>query len=212
MERKIPMLCFILGCALILAAAMLFSQPAQTASAQCKNPSTCKNCHEVQGQHPVNTQGKTPGSPASPWHAQHASFDFCAVCHGGDKTAQDAATAHANMTTRLNDMAPACKNCHEADLDTRFAVYASQLGVTDTSALDAARQNSNALSGASSFMGEGVAAVDCATPTPIPVPEGGNQTGNGILTGLLILGVFGGGGYVTWNERRLRASQPENKA
>jgi cytochrome c553 len=42
----------------------------QPASAQCgSQASSCKNCHEVQGQMPVNNDG-------SAWHKSHAFGDF----------------------------------------------------------------------------------------------------------------------------------------
>src|SRR5450759_1323790 len=44
---------------------------AQPVHAQCgSQASSCKNCHETQGQMPVNNDGTA-------WHTQHAFGDFC---------------------------------------------------------------------------------------------------------------------------------------
>ena len=91
MRIRIPILIILGGLLLVLAG--LWLTPAQPVSAQCKDPSTCKTCHEVQGQKSVMTSGL--------WHQQHGVYDFCAVCHGGDRKAADAATAHQGMTTKL---------------------------------------------------------------------------------------------------------------
>ena len=48
------------------------------AQAQCgSQASSCKNCHEVQAQAPVNTDG-------TGWHQSHAFGDFCYICHAGN--------------------------------------------------------------------------------------------------------------------------------
>jgi len=200
MSRSLPTLLIILGSVLLLNTLAILLQPATTVQAQCKTPSSCRSCHEVQGAMPVNTQGKTPGSPAALWHAQHAGFDFCVVCHGGDRDAFDKDAAHKGMVVKLSDMPSNCKNCHADDLESRYEVYASVLGVADRSSLQAA-QNTGTVNGALEFMNVQAAEIPAETPA---APAGENAAGNAILIGLLTAGVFGGGGYVTWNERRLR--------
>ena len=96
----------------------------QPAKAQCgSQASSCKNCHEVQGQDPVNNDGKN-------WHKSHAFGDFCYICHGGNNQATDKTAAHTGMVSPLSDVKAACAQCHPNDLDARAQVYASMLGVT----------------------------------------------------------------------------------
>src|SRR5512140_566335 len=91
--------------------------------AQCgSQASSCKNCHEVQGQDPVNADG-------TGWHQSHAFGDFCYICHGGNNQAKDKAAAHTGMVAPLADVKAACQQCHAADLDARAKVYADVLGV-----------------------------------------------------------------------------------
>jgi hypothetical protein len=202
--KKIHLISISLAGVLLLAFAIWLSMPAYTVNAQCKNLSSCKNCHEVQAQKPVNSVGA--------WHTDHANYDLCAVCHGGAREAQTAEEAHAGLKTNLADMPASCRECHSADLESKFQVYASALNVTDRSALDQA-QNTSALTGLSDLLG-----AQAARAAPLPgaassaVAPGAaakpaeskpvNVTGNWVLAGLLIAGVLGGGSAITWNERR----------
>jgi hypothetical protein len=95
--------------------------PSNTVQAQCKNVSSCKNCHEIQGVFPVANNGL--------WHSQHALYDFCDVCHGGDKNAPDKLTAHVGIKTKFSDLTQSCTNCHASDLDKRINSYSTILGV-----------------------------------------------------------------------------------
>src|SRR5512140_2831352 len=91
--------------------------------AQCgSQASSCKNCHEVQGQDPVNNDG-------TGWHQSHAFGDFCYLCHAGNNQAKDEATAHTGMVPPLSDVKAACQSCHPNDLMERAQVYATALGV-----------------------------------------------------------------------------------
>lgn len=93
------------------------------ANAQCgSSASSCKNCHEVQAEYPVNNSGD--------WHTAHAFGDFCEFCHAGNvqATAQD--EAHAGMEYPLENINASCLSCHPSDVDERAAVYAVALGVT----------------------------------------------------------------------------------
>ncbi len=100
--------------------ALAITQPAK---AQCgSQASSCKNCHEVQGKDPVNSDGK-------PWHQSHAFGDFCYICHGGNQQATDENAAHAGMVDPLSDVKASCQQCHPNDLQARADVYAKILGV-----------------------------------------------------------------------------------
>ena len=89
-SRKHTFLLPIVLGALILAS-LFFLWPAEQASAQCgSQASSCKNCHEVQAQDPVNNDGTA-------WHGDHAFGDFCYLCHAGNNQSMDQAEAHAGM-------------------------------------------------------------------------------------------------------------------
>lgn len=104
---------------LLAVAALSWPQPVD---AQCgTQASSCKNCHEVQGQDPVNTDGA--------WHVDHAFGDFCEFCHAGNVTATDADAAHEGMIYPLSDLAGSCSSCHPMDYQDVAVDYASALGV-----------------------------------------------------------------------------------
>lgn len=94
----------------------------ESAEAQCgSQASSCKNCHEVQGQDPVNAKGD--------WHTQHAFGDFCAFCHAGNVQAADADAAHAGMVEPLSDVQAGCAACHPEDALELGTLYGAALGV-----------------------------------------------------------------------------------
>jgi hypothetical protein len=108
--------CLLVGIYLLL--------PMQKASAQCgSQASSCKNCHEVQGQDPVNNDGTS-------WHTSHAFGDFCYICHGGNNQVTDKTQAHTGMVAPLSDIQASCMQCHPNDLQERAQVYATALGIT----------------------------------------------------------------------------------
>jgi hypothetical protein len=110
------------GMALVITAGIALAT-ASPASAQCgSQASSCKNCHEVQGQDPVNADG-------TGWHQSHAFGDFCYICHAGNNQAKDKAAAHEGMVAPLADIQASCQQCHVADLQERAQVYATILGV-----------------------------------------------------------------------------------
>jgi hypothetical protein len=93
------------------------------ANAQCgSQASSCKNCHEVQGQMSVNNDGTS-------WHQSHAFGDFCYICHAGNNQATDKDKAHNGMVSPFSDVKASCMQCHPDDLEERAQVYASVLGV-----------------------------------------------------------------------------------
>lgn len=120
MTRQPPFawLLLLFGVALVLAALMVAAVPAQ---AQCgSEASSCKTCHEIRGEHPVNTTGA--------WHVDHAFEDYCASCHRGDTHAPDPADAHAEMNTALADMERYCGVCHQDATADLLASYSAMLG------------------------------------------------------------------------------------
>jgi len=110
------------GLLLVIGVSLLLS-PAQPVKAQCgSQASSCKSCHEVQGQLPVNSDG-------TGWHESHAFGDFCYICHAGNPQAVDEAAAHTGMVPPLSDIQAACQQCHADDLTERAQVYATILNV-----------------------------------------------------------------------------------
>ncbi|HTP11098.1 MAG TPA: hypothetical protein VMP08_22745, partial [Anaerolineae bacterium] len=91
--------------------------------AQCgSQSSSCKNCHEVKGEDPINAKGD--------WHVSHAFGDFCEFCHAGNVQATDKAAAHEGLVNPLGDVKANCSSCHADDYQTRAEKYATALGVT----------------------------------------------------------------------------------
>ncbi len=105
------------GMALLVLSVLLPWFSAAPANAQCgANASSCKRCHQGEQAYPVNDIGQ--------WHIDHADSDFCQLCHGGDKSADDADAAHEGMFDPLSDRAQKrCAACHPADVDNYFAMY-----------------------------------------------------------------------------------------
>lgn len=123
MQRKIRFSGMITAGILLVVTTSVWLGSASLANAQCgSQASSCKNCHEVQGEDPVNNDG-------SAWHPSHAFGDFCYICHAGNNQATDIAEAHTGMVPPLSDIKASCQQCHVADLDERAQVYASALGV-----------------------------------------------------------------------------------
>jgi len=203
-----PLLLVISGVILLFIALALV--PTSPAEAQCgSQASSCKNCHEVQGQDPVNSTGE--------WHTQHAFGDFCAFCHAGNVQAMEAETAHAGMVEPLADVNAGCAACHPEDALDLGKVYGVALGVEVGSGGGAPR-------GGAPGGGVEVAAgspVEAEAPPALIAPEAGvidfNQryaetvlgqrevnVGNVILSILIALLILGGGGYIVWRERRAR--------
>ena len=94
----------------------------QTAAAQCgTSTSSCKNCHEVQGQDPVSNNGE--------WHTAHAFGDFCEFCHAGTVEAKTQDDAHAGLVDPMVDVQASCQSCHPQDYKDKALVYATALGI-----------------------------------------------------------------------------------
>lgn len=211
----------LMGVGVFLLASMFFLWPAREVSAQCgSQASSCKNCHEVQGQDPVNSDG-------TGWHQSHAFGDFCAICHGGNAQSTNADEAHMGMVAPLYDIQASCMACHPTDLDAMANVYATALGV------EIGAGGPSGDSGAASAGTTGSAASGSVAPAASAPPaasgvivvdttnlEGlvdynqqyaetvlGQRTVNwgniilSVMTGFLVVG---GGAFVYFNERKLR--------
>jgi hypothetical protein len=203
---------------MLILVSLLFLLPTSRASAQCgSQASSCKNCHEVQGQDPVNNDGKS-------WHTAHAFGDFCYACHGGNNTSVDKAIAHTGMVAPLSDVKTACQSCHPNDLEARVKVYTDVLGVPASSGAGPTPAATNAAptvtstaapaaAGSSAGTNGGGTMVQTGASNVIDYNQQYEATVLGrhfinwgdVIVGLLIVLILGGGGtYVYWNERKLR--------
>lgn len=123
-KGKFSLIFIIIGIAILVTTGLLIFTPARQVNAQCgSQASSCKNCHETQGQDPVNNDGTT-------WHTQHAFGDFCYLCHAGNNQATDKTASHTGMVAPLSDIVTNCKNCHPKDYESLAQEYAAVLGVT----------------------------------------------------------------------------------
>ena len=132
MHKKKLFVTMIIAGFLLAIVAIPWLMTAQPVKAQCgSQASTCKDCHEVQGQMSVNADG-------TGWHQSHAFGDFCYICHAGNQQATDKDAAHTGMVPPLADTNASCKQCHPKDLDMRAKVYTDILGVDTASGAAAA--------------------------------------------------------------------------
>jgi len=201
-----------------LVASMFIFWPTTDASAQCgSQASSCKNCHEVQGQDPVNSDG-------TGWHQSHAFGDFCYLCHAGNAQSMNIDEAHTGMVPPLSDVKASCQACHPADLDAMAQVYATALGVevgaggtssgTSGDATGASTGSTTGSTAASAPPAAGVMVVDTSNIEGlVDYNQVYNETvlgqrtinwGNWILVGLIAMIAVGGGSFVYTNERKLR--------
>jgi hypothetical protein len=210
---------FLILCGGIVLATLFLWSSTNNAQAQCgSQASSCKNCHEVQAQDPVNNDG-------TGWHQSHAFGDFCYLCHAGNNQSMDKAEAHTGMVPPLSDVKAACQSCHPSDLMERAQVYATALGVEigeggssgsaptgggATGGSDPAPASSSSSSTASQ---PPAPAMVVASDEVIDYAQRYNETvlgqtnvnwGNVILWLMILLVVVGGGAFIYWNERRLR--------
>jgi len=196
------------GMALVIAAS-IFLMTATPVRAQCgSQASSCKNCHEVQGQDPVNADG-------TGWHQSHAFGDFCYICHAGNNQAKDKAAAHEGMVAPLSDIQAACQQCHVADLDARAQVYATALGVEVGSGSPAPASGESEAVPVSAEPVPNVASNQCNEivvddPNVVNYAQNYDEIvlgkkpvnwGNMILLGMIGLMVVGGGGFVVTREK-----------
>jgi cytochrome c553 len=210
-RKSLPVLLIALG--VLVAAGLLAFWPTQDANAQCgSQASSCKNCHEVQGQDPVNNDG-------TGWHQSHAFGDFCYLCHAGNPQSPDEAIAHEGMVPPMSDVKAACQSCHPADLMERSEVYATALGVEigtgDSSASTTGGSASTGGTDTSSPSSAPGMVVDTTSAVSDVIDYNqlydetvlGVKTvnwGNVILWVLIAATALGGGAFVFFNERKLR--------
>jgi len=196
---------------LLLLVSMFAFVGVKPAKAQCgSQASSCKNCHEVQGQKSVNADG-------TGWHQSHAFGDFCYICHAGNNQATDKAAAHQGMVSPLADVKASCQQCHAADLDARAKVYADILGITAGS--DAAAPATSVPEAVAPVATESVpsaASSQSSNQVVVNDPNAVNYAqnydeivlgkkptnwGNMILIGMIGLMAVGGGGFVVTREK-----------
>lgn len=205
----------------LVAVSALTLMSAQPASAQCgSQASSCKNCHEVQAQMPVNNDG-------SAWHKSHAFGDFCYICHAGNQQATDAAAAHTGMVPPLEDIQASCQQCHVNDLEARAQVYAEALGVAIGSGSGGQAAAGNEPAAAATESAPAAAAVSNCNEVVVDDPNlvdyaaHYEQTvlgkkpvnwGNVILL-VMIAGIaVGGGGFVVTREKLVSVRFGDTKA
>ena len=218
-----------IGLGILLLAGFFLLLPATQVKAQCgSQASSCKNCHETQGQKSVNNDG-------TGWHTGHAFGDFCYACHGGNNQSMDKAAAHTGMVPPMSDIKTACQSCHPNDLTQRAQKYADALGIkltegsqpsTSQATPSGATATSVAPAGTTGGTPTGGGTTSSGGPAAPSAPGlvvGSQEVvdynqqyaqtvegqvninwGNVILAVLIVLVVAGGAGFVFANERKLR--------
>jgi hypothetical protein len=191
----------------ILIAGFFLLLPASEAAAQCgSQASSCKNCHETQGEDPVNTDGTT-------WHTQHAQIDACVSCHAGNPQSTDKDQSHTGMVAWSEDVKAGCAMCHPDDYTQLAQVYATTLGVTLGEGVTSPPAGTTPESSLTTT--EEAASpqeeIVISQPGTMDYVEQYNQTmlgesqinwGNVILVVLILSLLLGGGAFIYWNERR----------
>ena len=210
MQRKNQFKLIMVTGVLLITIASVWLGSATPARAQCgSQASSCKNCHEVQGEDPVNADG-------TGWHQSHAFGDFCYICHAGNNQATDKAEAHTGMVSPLSDIQASCMQCHPSDLEERAQVYATALGVEVGAGGDS---NSAGDPPSSDDQSTGSTAVAISLPAgselvvddanlvdytqrydEIVLGQKPVNRGNLILIGLIGILLVGGGGFVLYHE------------
>lgn len=221
MQNKRTYFLFVLTGLILVLGSGIWLATATPASAQCgSQASSCKNCHEVQAQKPVNSDGTN-------WHQSHAFGDFCYICHAGNQQATDKAAAHTGMVPPLSDVKASCQQCHAKDLDTRAQVYATKLGIkVGEGAAPAAGAASTTTAPAAGGAAQPVVSAPVNTQIDLNDPNVVDYTktynavvlgqkpidwGNSILIGLIGLVIVGGGGLVVTHEKLVKVSFGDTK-
>ncbi len=210
MQNKKPFIIPMAAGVLLLLIAGFAFVGVKPAQAQCgSQASSCKNCHEVQGQDPVNADG-------TGWHQSHVFGDFCYICHAGNQQATDEVAAHEGMVDPLSDVQASCQQCHAADLQERAQVYASALGVEVGSGSDAPASGETepvAVSVESTSVAESTQSCNQVVvddPNTVNYAQNYDEIvlgkkpanwGNIILLGMIGLIGVGGGGFVVTHEK-----------
>ena len=209
MQHKKTAFHFLLAGITVLCITGALLMTATPANAQCgSQASSCKNCHEVQGQLSVNADGTA-------WHQSHAFGDFCYICHAGNNQATDKAAAHEGMADPLSDVSASCQQCHVADLQDRAQVYASALGVeigSGTVVTASGESEAVPVSVESAPSAESNQCNEVVVDDPnvtnyaqsydeIVLGKKPVNWGNAILMGMIGVMVVGGGGFVITREK-----------
>lgn len=214
MQRKKIITILIAAGVLLIIITGVWLTTATSASAQCGSQvSSCKNCHEVQGQKPVNNDGTA-------WHTAHAFGDFCYICHAGNNQATDKDAAHTGMVDPLSDVKASCQQCHPNDYQKLAQVYATTLGVqigngASTSASVTPTAVTEASSAAAVTSVPATTKLDVNDPNLVDYAKNYDEIvlgkkpinwGNVILIGLIGLVAVGGGGFVITHEKLVKVS------
>jgi hypothetical protein len=184
--------------------------PATPTRAQCgSQASSCKNCHETQGQGPVNNDG-------TDWHSQHAQIDACVNCHAGNPQSTDKTQSHTGMVSWYSDIKAGCASCHPDDYLQLAQLYATTLGVTvgavGTAPTSGTPQPTVAPTEPPENTASGAGMV-INQPGTIDYVQQYNETmlgehpinwGNVIVMVMILAILLGGGAFIYWNERRRR--------
>ena len=192
----------------ILIAGFFLFLPATPTMAQCgSQASSCKNCHETQGQDSVNNDG-------TDWHTQHTQIDACVNCHAGNPQSTDKTQSHSGMVPWNSDIRAGCASCHPDDYSQLAEQYATALGVvigaggttpaggTPQPTVAPTEPPENTSTGAGSVIIE---------PGTVDYVQQYNETvlgehpinwGNVILVVMILAILLGGGIFIYWNERR----------
>lgn len=219
MQRK--KLVFMLGTASLLLALStgVWLTTAIPASAQCgSQASSCKNCHEVQAEMPVNGDG-------TGWHTSHAFGDFCYLCHAGNNQSQDKTEAHTGMVPPLSDVKAACLQCHPNDYEALAQEYATILGVevgggAASSSGGDATSGSEVVSVAAAASTSFTTELDVDDPNLVDYAQRYDEIvlgkkpfniGNAILIGMIGIVAVGGGGLVATREKLVKVSFGETR-
>jgi hypothetical protein len=213
-QKRITFFFMAVGVLLVLGSFLLMSTtPAQ---AQCgSQASSCKNCHETQGQKPVNADGTA-------WHSQHSFGDFCYLCHGGNNQATDKAAAHNGMEAPLANIDASCKSCHPDDTAAKAQVYATVLGqqVGTGGAATSSNQPTTTAATPAASTSAMTTAVDMSDPNLVNYVQQYDEAvlgkeptnwGNVILIAMIAMLALGGGGFVLLHEKLVKVSFGDTK-
>ena len=216
-HKKFVFMFVILGALLIIATGVWLAT-AQSTQAQCGSAaSSCKNCHEVQAEDPVNMDG-------TGWHESHAFGDFCYICHAGNSQSMDKVEAHTGLVAPLADVQASCQQCHLEDLDARAQVYATQLGVEVGSG--SAPTGGTTIDTTTDTTTEPVTSVPVTTVLEVDdanlvdyvqrydeivLGKKPINWGNVILIGMIGMLAIGGGAFVVYNEKLVKVTFGDTK-
>jgi len=219
MQRKNLFTIFISTGFLLMLGAGIWLSNADPVSAQCGSAaSSCKNCHEVQGEMPVNNDGTA-------WHTSHAFGDFCYICHAGNQQSKDETEAHASMVPPLSDIKASCQQCHPDDLQEKAQIYASVLNIeigsnsaptTSSGGSESSVPVENPQTAVSPITTE----LDYDDPNLVNYIQTYDEAvlgkvptnwGNVILLVMIGMLVIGGGGFVISNEKLINVTFGDTK-